>query len=64
MLLSWVTWVYSSKRYDDDSDTSDDIPVPRFRDLGEMRYRVTRKYELRETKPVCYTEAADDIDLE
>jgi hypothetical protein len=48
---------YSSKRYEEySSDSSEDIPVPRFRDLGELKHRAVRKYELRPKKDVCYTE--------
>lgn len=60
-VISWWFSSYSQKRYDSDSDSSEEIPVPRFRDLGEMRYRPEpRKYELRPTKPVCYTEVEEE----
>ena len=63
--ISWCFTSYSPSRYELESDSSDDIPVPRFRDLGEMRYRPEpRKYVLRPTKPVCYTEAEDDEGLD
>jgi hypothetical protein len=62
-VVFWVTGLYSSKRYEDDSDSSEEIPVPRFRDLGEPKHRFTRTYYLREKKPVCYTED-DTEDLE
>lgn len=55
-VVQWTTSLYSSRRYEDDSDSSEDIPAPRFRDLGEMRHRFSRTYDLREKKPVCYTE--------
>jgi len=51
---------YSPKKYEIESDSSEEIPVPRFRDLGELKNRITRKYELRPTKGVCYTESDDD----
>jgi hypothetical protein len=47
-------------------DSSDEEPVPRFRyvDTGveaqHLKSRFKRTYELRETKPVCYTESEDD----
>ena len=47
-------------------DSSDEEPVPRFRyieaEAGAMhlKSRFKRTYELRETKPVCYTESEDD----
>jgi hypothetical protein len=53
-----------SKPYVEDSDSSEDIPVPRFRDLGEMRHRVKRTYELRPKKPVCYTETEVDAEFD
>jgi hypothetical protein len=52
-----------SKPYGEESDSSEDIPVPRFRDLGEMRHRVKRTYELRPKKAVSYAET-DDMDAE
>ena len=62
-VISWFCSSYSSNRYDPESDSSEEIPVPRFRDLGEMRYRPEpHKYLLRPTKPVCYTEAEDVLD--
>jgi hypothetical protein len=59
-VIQWVLELYSSKRYEEDSDSSEDIPVPRFRDLGQPKHRFTRTYELREKKPVCYTEEDDE----
>jgi hypothetical protein len=38
------------------------MPVPRFRDLGQMKHRFTRTYELREKKPVCYTEYEEELE--
>ena len=61
--VEWVTGLYTAKRYEADSDSSDDVPVPpvpRFRDLGAMKHRVTRTYELRPTKAVCYRESDED----
>ena len=63
--------IYSSKKYDhDDVDehvpessyigAKEDIPVPRFRDLGAMKQRFTRTYHLRTTKPVSYAESEDE----
>lgn len=48
-------------------DSSDEEPVPRFRyvDTGveahapHPKSRFKRTYDLRETKPVCYTEQED-----
>jgi len=66
-IISWFSSSYSSHRYEVESDSSDDIPVPKFRDLGEMRYRpepTVRKYMLRPTKPVCYVEQEDEEGLD
>jgi len=47
-------------------DSSDEEPVPRFRyidtdaEAQQVKSRFKRIYELRETKPVCYTESEDD----
>ena len=59
--------MYTS-RNNDMYDSSDEEPVPRFRyieaeaEAGAMhlKSRFKRTYELRETKPVCYTESEDD----
>jgi hypothetical protein len=65
--------LYTS-RNNDMYDSSDEEPVPRFRyiqaeaeaeagaEAGAMhlKSRFKRTYELRETKPVCYTESEDD----
>jgi len=59
-VIQWVLSVYSSKKFEEDSDSSEEIPVPRFRDLGQPKHRFTRTYNLRETKPVCYTEVDDE----
>ena len=59
-MVRWVLDLYSSKRYEEDSDSSEDIPVPRFRDLGQPKHRFTRTYHLREKKPVCYKEEDDE----
>lgn len=59
-LVAWCLGEYSPKKYDMESYSSEEIPVPRFRDLGELKNRVTRKYDLRPTKAVCYTESDDD----
>jgi len=59
-IVAWVSKVYSSKKYEDESDFSDDEPPPRFRDLGQMKHRFTKVYDLREKKPVCYTEVEED----
>ena len=55
-LVEWVKGFYTSKRYEEDSDSSDDLPAPKFSELGTMKQRFTRTYELRPTKAVCYTE--------
>jgi hypothetical protein len=60
----WLIGFYSSKKYVGDSDSSDDSPVPRFRDLAQPKSRFTRTYSLREKKPVCYTEEEDEEGLE
>ena len=54
-IIAWCMGEYSPKTYEE--DYGEDIPVPRFRDLGELKNRVSRKYELRPKKDVCYTEA-------
>ncbi len=59
-LVAWITNIYSSKKYEDESDFSEDEPRPRFRDLGELKHRFTRTYYLREKKPVCYKEVEED----
>ena len=61
---------YSRSKYEEESDSSDDspvpkfqdIPVPGFRDLGPMKQRFTRTYNLRATKPISYAED-DDNDM-
>ena len=50
-----------TKPYREECHSEEEIPVPRFRDLGEMRHRVKRTYELRPKKAVCYTET-DEVD--
>lgn len=59
-IIQWVLDLYSSKRYEGDSDSSEDIPVPKFRDLAQPKQRFTRTYHLREKKPVCYAEKDDE----
>jgi len=59
--------LYTS-RNNDMYDSSDEEPVPRFRyieaeaeaEAPHLKSRFKRTYELRETKPVCYTESEDD----
>ena len=57
--------MYTS-RNNDMYDSSDEEPVPRFRyidtdaEAPHLKSRFKRTYELRETKPVCYTESEDD----
>lgn len=59
-MIRWVLDLYSSKRYEEDSDSSEDIPVLRFQDLGQPKHRFTRTYNLREKAPVCYTEQDEE----
>jgi len=63
-LVYWITNLYTS-RNNDMYDSSDEEPVPRFRyahahtDTEQVKSRFKRTYDLRETKPVCYTEQED-----
>lgn len=61
-LVRWLTDLYSSKRYEEDSDSSEEIPVPRFRDLGPQKHVFTRTYYLREKKPMCYKEEDESVE--
>ena len=51
------------KNNNDMYDSSDEEPSPRFRyahvDTEQVKSRFKRTYDLRETKPVCYTEQED-----
>ena len=62
-LVYLISNLYTS-RNNDMYDSSDEEPVPRFRyvEAGapHLKSRFKRTYELRETKPVCYTESEDD----
>ncbi len=66
-LIYWIGNLYTS-RNNDMYDSSDEEPVPRFRyieaeaeaEAPHLKSRFKRTYELRETKPVCYTESEDD----
>ena len=71
-LVYWITNLYSYKN-NDMYDSSDEEPVSRFRyahananananartDTEQVKSRFKRTYDLRETKPVCYTEQED-----
>ena len=62
-LVYWITNLYSYKNNNDMYDSSDEEPIPRFRyahvDTEQVKSRFKRTYDLRETKPVCYTEQED-----
>jgi hypothetical protein len=61
--LSVVHWLIHSwrKNYQEDSDSDSSCePTPRFRDLGQLKHRFTRTYDLRPPKQVCYAEVDDD----
>jgi hypothetical protein len=49
----------STKKYEEDSDVHDE-PTPRFRDLGQLKHRFTRTYNLRPPKQVSYAEMDDE----
>jgi len=69
-VVAWCIGIYSKKYEHDDDDervpdssyirAKEEIPVPRFRDLGAMKQRFTRTYYLRTTKPVSYAESGDE----
>jgi len=69
-IIAWIMGSYSRAQYEEESDSSDDspvpkfqdIPVPGFRDLGPMKQRFTRTYNLRTTKVLSYAED-DDSDM-
>ena len=63
-IIAWCMGEYSPKKYEEDSSDSDEYPVPRFRDLGVLKNRVTHNYELRQKKSVCYTEAEAETDVD
>ena len=69
-VIAWIMGSYSRTKYEEESDSSEDspvpkfqdIPVPGFRELGPMKQRFTRTYNLRTTKVLSYAED-DDSDM-